>query len=189
MHAGFTLIELLLVIGVIGVVAGIVIMAVNPFEQLGKTQDTERRSVMRETEKAQYQYLIDEGEYAAASAAIPEGEANAKPICRYGKTNIGCITIDALVPVYVSCIAFDGREANPDYTGYRIYQQAGRVRVLADYLEQGPADSGCENAETVAMAGATSSAVSAASAASSAGGSVLGIRRRPARVAVTEGLR
>lgn len=203
MRQGFTLIELLLVIGVIGVLASIVIIAINPFEQLGNARDAERLRVMRETEKAQYQYLIDEAEFAA-NTTIPEGETNAIPICRYGKTNAGCVNIDDIVPEYVSCIAYDGKETNPDFTGYSIYQKVGRVRVQSNYLEQGPAESGCENAETIAMAGSVSSAaaqssvpppasgVSQSSAAvqpssaatSSAGGTVIGIRRRPAKVAV-----
>lgn len=41
---GFTLIELLVVIAVIGVLAGAIIVAVNPTEQLKRARDTQRKS-------------------------------------------------------------------------------------------------------------------------------------------------
>ena len=46
MKNGFTLIELLVVMAVLGVLAGIMILVVNPLEQLGRAQDSGRKSTV-----------------------------------------------------------------------------------------------------------------------------------------------
>lgn len=55
-NAGFTLIELLIVIAVIGVIAGVVLIAVNPVYQLQKSRDAGRRNNMRQIANALRQY-------------------------------------------------------------------------------------------------------------------------------------
>ena len=53
---GFTLIELLIVIGIIAILAGIVLVAVNPAQQFGKANDSERKSEIGTILSAIYQY-------------------------------------------------------------------------------------------------------------------------------------
>lgn len=65
MKKGFTLLEILLVIAAIGVLAAIVIVAINPNRQLSQVRDTERQSDVNALSKAMEQYLIDQGEYPA----------------------------------------------------------------------------------------------------------------------------
>jgi len=53
---GFTLIELLIVIGIIAILAGIVLVAVNPAQQFGKANDSERKSEIGTVLSAIYQF-------------------------------------------------------------------------------------------------------------------------------------
>lgn len=56
---GFTLIELLVVIGVIGILAAIVLVAVNPQRQFAQARDTQRRSDLYALTNAIYQFAAE----------------------------------------------------------------------------------------------------------------------------------
>jgi len=56
---GFTLLEILLVVGIISILAGIVILALNPSKQLGDTRNAQRRSDVLTILNSVYQYSID----------------------------------------------------------------------------------------------------------------------------------
>jgi prepilin-type N-terminal cleavage/methylation domain-containing protein len=57
--SGFTLLEILLVVGIIAILAGIVILAINPTKQLGDTRNAQRRSDVLTIMNAVYQYALD----------------------------------------------------------------------------------------------------------------------------------
>ncbi len=67
---GFTLLEILLVVGIISILAGIVILAINPTKQLGDTRNAQRRSDVLTILNAVYQYSIDNS--GVLPTTIPE---------------------------------------------------------------------------------------------------------------------
>jgi prepilin-type N-terminal cleavage/methylation domain-containing protein len=56
---GFTLLEVLLVVAVIAILAGIVIIAINPGKNLADTRDSQRKADVNTIINAVYQYALD----------------------------------------------------------------------------------------------------------------------------------
>ncbi|MEK7137645.1 MAG: prepilin-type N-terminal cleavage/methylation domain-containing protein, partial [Patescibacteria group bacterium] len=131
---GFTLLEVLLVIAIIVALAGMIFGAIRVQRIFTDSLDAEHRHYQKQLENAMYQHLVGEWELLN-DVNIPEGQANAKPICTYTvMTDPTCANLDGLIPTYMAALPRDKRETNPNYTGYTVYKNSGRVLVVAAHL-------------------------------------------------------
>lgn len=125
---GFTLLEILLVVAAIAILAGIVILAINPSKQLGDTKDAARRADVNTILSAVYQYAIDN------NGAIPATiSSTTTEICMTGGTCDGLIDLSVLTEdeKYLVSIPVDS-STNENGTGYEIVKTANnRITVEA----------------------------------------------------------
>lgn len=175
-NKGFTLIELLIVIGIISILAGIVLVAVNPAQQFGKANDSERKSEIGTLLSAIYQYQTSPTARGAlpqcllgavpAAAAIPEcdpdssgvgvGSGGFEGAVELG-TPAGASTYDCsttLIPSYLREIPIDPTSTfTAAATGYWVCQDTtgavSRIYVIAEGTEVFTDDGGCEIPGTV----------------------------------------
>lgn len=128
-RSGFTLIELLIVIGIIGTLASVTILAINPSKQLVAARDGERVSNAKQLQSALNQYLIDNGVYPNAS----QMQITPKPVCRATTPDSTCVDISPLIPNYLAALPQDPSETNPKWTGYHVSLSSGRAVVTSFY--------------------------------------------------------
>lgn len=140
-QGGFTLLEVLLVVAVIAILAGIVIIAINPGKQLADARDAQRRSDVTTILNAIYQYSLDN------NGAIPTDiTTSAVEICN--STGVPCDTPAAVdlgvltaSQEYLSDIPEDPQCTDvcaSNGVGYTVLQTAnGRITVAAPDAENG----------------------------------------------------
>ena len=134
-RSGFTLIEMLLVVAVIAILAGIVILAINPSKQLGDTRNAQRKADVNTILNAAYQYTIDSNGSLPASITT-----STSSICKTSGTCTGLIDLSVLTAnqKYLVSIPFDPASSTPNDTGYTIVKNAnGRMTVSAPWAENG----------------------------------------------------
>jgi prepilin-type N-terminal cleavage/methylation domain-containing protein len=115
--SGFTLLEILLVIGIIAILAGIVIVAINPSKQLATVRNTQRKSDIKQVANAITQFYIDKSYYPASTTL---STTTLKEICNTGSVSatttavtgvtcasLGLINLSELVPTYITAIPTD----------------------------------------------------------------------------------
>ncbi len=131
---GFTLIEVLLVIVIIAILAGIVIIAVNPSRQIKQANNSQRDSDVKAIIDAVYEYSVDN------RGAFPSAITNTA-------TEISAAGIDIctdLVPTYLAEMPYDPTGSGASYTscssyatGYTIVLDAttSRITVAAPSAE------------------------------------------------------
>jgi len=127
---GFTLVELLVVIAVIGVLATVILVAINPLEQLARTRDAGRKQTLGQIGNAIQSY------YTAHNATYPAA-ANANNFLTT-LTNAGEFRIAPQNPAYtynwgggpISACA-DGGAAAPDRQNNFCYDTDGTNNFVA----------------------------------------------------------
>jgi prepilin-type N-terminal cleavage/methylation domain-containing protein len=147
-NKGFTLLEILLVVGAIGILAGIVILAINPGKQLGDTRNAQRKADVSTLSNAVYQYAIDNnGNFPASNLitasttaqVIGSATTGCNTVCTATTTVASCLNLTTdLTPTYVVGIPKDPTSGTDPITDYYIRKlNTGRIVVGSCDPEQG----------------------------------------------------
>lgn len=136
---GFTLIELLIVIGILAVLMGVTIAAINPFRQFAQANDANRWSGVTTIMNAIYQNVVDNrGTFTCAAGTIPTtsttmgSDTGQYNICScLVPTYLGTLPVDPQAGSYTSCTTYN--------TGYNIVRDAttGRITIFAPSAQLG----------------------------------------------------
>ena len=126
---GFTLLEILLVIALLGILASIVLIAINPNRQLATGRNVVRLSAINTINNAVSEYTIkNRGAYPAG---ITTGAY--QDICPVGVTS-GCVDLSVLVPTYLAEIPLDANGGNYQIA---INPSNGQISLRAPNSELG----------------------------------------------------
>lgn len=147
---GFTLVEIILVVAAISILAGVVIVAINPARQMAESRNSVRRADVGVIWSAVHQYALDHN--GELPSAIPQGDifsdcldsptSQAFGICR---TDSCEVVLSELLEDsrYLIEIPVDPSAGTEEYSGYSIVKDVdhnGRIVVCAP---------GAENGETI----------------------------------------
>lgn len=135
---GFTLIELLIVIALIAVLAGAIIVALNPARQFAQARNSERWSHINAIMNLIQQNTVENrGSWTCAAGQLPQVTST---IASTG----GYDLCTCLIPTYTNALPFDPNHSGAHYasctdyqTNYSIIQNAStsRVTIFAEYPE------------------------------------------------------
>lgn len=139
-HRGFTLLEILLVVALIGILAGIVILAVNPAKQLAEAHNAQRRADVNTILNAVYQYAIDHNGVMPGTITGDYQEICGTPT----QDCSGLLDLSALTDAekYLTSIPRDPNTegCNANSSCYQIKRSANdRISVYAPRAENGAA--------------------------------------------------
>ena len=134
---GFTLIELLIVIGLIAVIAGVVIVLLNPARQFANARNSSRWShISALLGNIQTNAAENRGTFTCAAGIIPTSTT--------AISAAGYDLCDCVVPTYAAALPFDPSAAgagytdcNTYYTGYSISRNptTGQITIAAPAAE------------------------------------------------------
>lgn len=140
----FTLIEILLVIGIIVILAGAIIVAVNPGRQFSKTRNTQRHTDTNAILSAIVQNMTDnQGRWSCPgsinySTSLPPDTVTTTIVTESEADPVNQINLSCLAPTYVTKVPVDpSLPSNSTNTGYQLHYSTstGRITVCAPNAE------------------------------------------------------
>jgi len=128
-NKGFTLIEILLVLGIIAILAGIVLVAINPSRQFKQARDSQRVSNVNAILNAIGQNIADH-----RGVFTCDGTPTTLPVSpgEIMKTMGGFDIAPCLVPIYLAQLPYDPSIIPPQTgydTGYTVSRDASTDRI------------------------------------------------------------
>ncbi len=133
---GFTLIEILITMGIIAVLAGIVLIAINPARQFKQAHDTTRESNINAILNAVGENIADnKGVFTCVSGALP---TTTPAIMKMPTTTNAYDIYPCIIPTYIADLPYDPTigsfASSTSYnTNYTIFNSTttGRITVTA----------------------------------------------------------
>lgn len=147
---GFTLIEVLIVIGILAILAGIVLVAINPGHQFAQARDTQRASAIHAILNAVGQNMAENRGIFTCNGVEKEiltsQDDNGLPttVIKSGSSQVEIDLYDCLVPKYIAEMPIDPKDGHlkdkTDYnTGYYIgktgAEEGNRIIIYARSAE------------------------------------------------------
>lgn len=133
---GFTLIEILLVVAAIAILAGIVIVAINPAKQLGDTRNASRNANVNTILNAVTQYAVDNNGVLPAGITTTPTEICSSAVATSSCTGLVDLSALTLNAKYIPAIPDEPQKTNANGAGYMISKNTnGRITVSAQFPE------------------------------------------------------
>jgi prepilin-type N-terminal cleavage/methylation domain-containing protein len=136
-QAGFTLLEVLMVIGILAILAGVVLVAINPARQFKIARDSQRSANVTAILSAIGQNMTDH-----SGSFVCEGQITAIPTTSttMSANSDGFNIAPCIIPDYISALPYDPSKTGAHFTDetdysteYKVMADAeGRVTVSAD---------------------------------------------------------
>ena len=124
--SGFTFLEILMVIGIIGILATVMVVIVNPARQLAKARDTQRDSDIYSIVATVRQYATEHSGTLPDTDGDPDTSDFPTSLTCIGSGG-GCFDLasagdgeDSIVPSYLASLPKDPKTGTDENTGYLI---------------------------------------------------------------------